>query len=466
MTTEYICIPNSNGQFENKVTCENAMTKEFNLPKTEDNDYLFDKQGLHNIFGSFSNHLAKKRKADWFNDYFGLKETDLWVELLTSDKIPSSTLETICESVDMTLISIFYNKNHIHVTNIKFTIKNILYNVGDFSCLPLEFLVNYQTKTQLKDLTERRITYDVIINDIVLLINNSNSTDVFQAASQFNLLEMTNETVSPEAGISDYPTYNSQGPRVAIASPIGTFFRNYLIDRVYSNEEFKGSPQTKNNQFNTLDLLLKYFKFIEVNTNPTQGQYLYKNGYCFINPTQEQSNQAQQNQHMFEHCVNVGVQWNSPLLIDYDKKVCQVYCSGLPFSGYARRYGLNLDSDGYEDRIKPFAVGILKVAFKCTLQVAVNKLDLLEDDSRINVYLTAVGDEEFRNPIEWVAEALIDALNDYKQYPLNVIMVAFGEVNPLLDYDAINKKIKQETTSKYKYLKYKHKYLELKNNNL
>jgi hypothetical protein len=456
----------------------------FNLAKTGKNDYLFDVRGLHtlsimneltiydasgNILYDASGNILHK---NWFKDYFGLEETDLWVNSLSSSKIPSRTLKTICESLDMTVKYYLYNteKLYIYATNIKFTINNILYNVGDFLCLPLITLKKYQTYELSKDAL-KNITYNIIKEDIVSLINNKSSpTDVFQAASQFNLLEMAQEDVPPENGISNYYKDNSQGPRVAIASPIGTFFRNYLIYNnyaLYETTDIDGYPQTTDKQFNTLQTLLDLpeLKFIKVNTNPTQGEYLYKNGYCFINPTQEQSNFAQANQNLFEEHLKVGVQWNSPLLINYNRKLCQVYCSGLPFGSYALKYGLKLDSDGYEDRIKPFAVGILKAAFKCTLQVAVNKLDLLTDDSRINVYLTAVGSGEFKNPMEWVVEALIYALNDFKHYPLDVIMVTYGGVHPLLEPDAINPEINLETT-KYKYLKYKHKYLELKNNNL
>jgi len=453
----------------------------FNLVKTEKNDYLFDAKGIHklylmnklriydasgNILRDASGNILHK---NWFEDYFGLEETDLWDDSPSSSKIPSRTLKTICESLDMTVKDYLYDteKLYIYATNIKFTINNILYNVGDFLCLPLIFLERFQKYELSKD-APKNITYNIINEDIVSLINESSPTDVFQAASQFNLLEMMSENVSPENGIRNYYKDNSQGPRVALASPIGTFFRNYLIYKnPYQTTDVDGYPQTTDKQFNTLQTLLDLpeLKFIKVNTNPTQGQYLYKNGYCFINPTQEQSNFARDNQNLFENHLKVGVQWNSPLLFDYDKKVCQVYCSGLPFGDYAFIYGLELDRDGYEDRIKPFAVGILKAAFKCTLQVAVNKLHLLKDDSRIKVYLTAVGSGEFKNPMEWVVEALIYALNDFKHYPLDVIMVTYGGVHLLLRPDAINPQINLETT-KYKYLKYKHKYLELKNNNL
>jgi hypothetical protein len=56
-----------------------------------------------------------------------------------------------------------------------------------------------------------------------------NSRDaLIQAASQFNLLEMMHEGVSPEHGITDYEIDGTQGPACAMAAAAGTIFRNYL----------------------------------------------------------------------------------------------------------------------------------------------------------------------------------------------------------------------------------------------
>jgi hypothetical protein len=498
------------GEFNNKAECDGDITEfvpvaptagpsallgqvvaqgephEFNLENTTENEYLFDKRGLHTLY--------KNRELDgkdWFKDYFGLKELDLQTQLTT-----------IRQSFNMTLwiydIVFFY----MHVTNITFTIKDKVYNVGDFSCLTLVNLKRISMPTY--PVLENKlldITYKVINDDITYLINNSKPTDVFQAASQLNLLEMPNANTIPEASIRAYYTDNSQGPRVALASPIGTFFRNYLI--------YNGEPQTSTKQFNTLYELLHLpefnFESVSTSTVPKQGQYVYSNGYCFINPTEEQSKIAQDNPQLFDQYLKVGVQWNSPLLINYDRKLCQVYCSGLPFAAdYAGYYKTDLkdptkegyktrDKD-YETRIKPFAIGILKAAFKCTLQVAVNKLGLHTQTDRIKVYLTPVGGGYFGNPIKWVVEALINALIDFRQYPLDVQMVIFkGPSVPaplnqeLFNEEFIIKNItgdhfKKNTAdqleeqfqlyittkrtadqlNKRKYIKYKTKYLELK----
>ena len=467
IVSEHLVAPTAGASTLLEQPVAQGVPKTFNLVKTPKNKYLFDPRGLHYY-----------KNIEWFKDYFGLdEEKELMVEL-----------PEISKSFKWDIIKYTPKLSYIYAKNIIFTIKDKLYNVGDFSCLPLialqkarEYELTQMKKTPvLEDTSQIRIKYNKRGEDIVGLINNSEPTDVFQAASQFNLLEMMNDNIQPENGISYYPDDNTQGPRVALTSPIGTFFRNYLI--------YQGAPQTFESQFNTLSKLLNVFGFKEVKTAPNKGEYLYKNGYCFINPTPEQSNSAQTRQDLFDEYLTVGVQWDSPLLIDYTKKLCQVYCSGLPFGHYASNYNLYLNKDDYRARIKPFAIGILKAAFKCTLQVAVNKLDTIQAGKRITVYLTPVGGGAFNNPMEWIVEALINALIDFRQYPLDIEMVLYigGEIKPaqeLLDNQFVNDCIKMkdefkkitpeelekkfqsyiiDQAGKRKYIKYKTKYLKLK----
>ena len=62
-----------------------------------------------------------------------------------------------------------------------------------------------------------------------LIANPDNVGAVFQAASQFNALEMTGPGVTPRQGIAIYATDPTQGPKCALACPAGTVFRNYLV---------------------------------------------------------------------------------------------------------------------------------------------------------------------------------------------------------------------------------------------
>ena len=54
---------------------------------------------------------------------------------------------------------------------------------------------------------------------VPLIANPDNAGAVFQAASQFNALEMTGPGVTPRAGIAIYATDPTQGPKCAQACP-------------------------------------------------------------------------------------------------------------------------------------------------------------------------------------------------------------------------------------------------------
>jgi hypothetical protein len=51
---------------------------------------------------------------------------------------------------------------------------------------------------------------------------------VFQVASQFNLLEMASQDVTPEQGVTCYQSDHTQGPACAMAAGAATIYRNYF----------------------------------------------------------------------------------------------------------------------------------------------------------------------------------------------------------------------------------------------
>jgi hypothetical protein len=56
-----------------------------------------------------------------------------------------------------------------------------------------------------------------------------NAGALFQVASQFNLLEMSSEDVTPELGVTRYQGDPTQGPACAIAAGAATIYRNYFV---------------------------------------------------------------------------------------------------------------------------------------------------------------------------------------------------------------------------------------------
>jgi len=125
-----------------------------------------------------------------------------------------------------------------------------------------EKIKDYNAKIQVKE----------IVADVQELhgqVENSNA--LFQAASQFNLLEMVNPSVTPEQGIDRYEFDRTQGPACAISCGAGTIYRNYFV-------ELNGQiGQTANNQIDCLDLIGKELE------NDKLNLWKMQNGYALVN---------------------------------------------------------------------------------------------------------------------------------------------------------------------------------------
>lgn len=74
-----------------------------------------------------------------------------------------------------------------------------------------------------------RTTVTCMVGDVGAMHNEPEFEGaLFQVASQFNLLEMTHYTVTPEDGVTRDANDHTQGPACAIAAGAGTIYRNYF----------------------------------------------------------------------------------------------------------------------------------------------------------------------------------------------------------------------------------------------
>ena len=97
--------------------------------------------------------------------------------------------------------------------------------VGELELVPLGAL-----RDRARDVTvPGTLTLGIVEGDVRRMhIEPENAGAVFQVASQFNLLEMTGPSVTPEHGVTGYAHDHTQGPACAIAAGAGTIWRNYL----------------------------------------------------------------------------------------------------------------------------------------------------------------------------------------------------------------------------------------------
>ena len=137
-------------------------------------------------------------------------------------------------------------------------------------CGKLEIPTVAELRARTKDIaTSGRIQLSEVIGDVAIYHRNpANENALFQAASQFNLLEMVSPAVSPEAGISGYEDDHTQGPACAVACGAGTIYRQYFA-------EVNGRiGQTVDNQIDCLEELAKHLNWLGGSCSPIGWQII------------------------------------------------------------------------------------------------------------------------------------------------------------------------------------------------
>lgn len=269
---------------------------------------------------------------------------------------------------------------------------------------------NIFERTSKAKITVKEIVANV--QDLHMDIENSNA--IFQAASQFNLLEMVSPRVTPEQGIDRYEMDRTQGPACAIACGAGTIYRNYFVE--VGNEV----GQTSTNQIDCLDLIgdaLENFK---------SKLWSMENGYALASQdglrtiNKKLESLSIEEREELKGMLKIGIQWNTEVTISTEKhKVTQVYCSALPVA-----YSI-VGSNYWE----PFARLILEATYEATFYTALKNM---EKTGCNLVYLTLVGGGAFGNEESWIFDALETAILKFKFTSLDIIIVSYGKSNPRL----------------------------------
>jgi len=293
---------------------------------------------------------------------------------------------------------------------------------------------------------------------------------VFQAASQFNLLEFPSPNTTPEAGIGGYIYDRTQGPACAIACAAGTAYRNYLVPMMKddgSRNESSTNPtiqrrgQTKNWQLNGLQLVEDYLK---TSTNLQKVPWTVKNGYMegkkrsMVELNALLESDPQLHDELLSR-LQIGIQEDvtvtdcptttasttatadaavKPAGEEESFLVTQTYNSAISI-GYSR-----LPNELWT----PMAKIVLEATYEATLLVAILKaiqfayLQQEQDNNNNNpktvtVLLTKVGGGVFRNDDSWICQAMkrgIDQVEKLVTKPygigLDIRIVHFGGIQP------------------------------------
>lgn len=289
-------------------------------------------------------------------------------------------------------------------------VNNVEFTYGRLDIVSLEELRNSTSKYY-----NAAIKVSEVVDDVQALhIRKDNANALFQAASQFNLLEMTGPNVTPEYGVDRYENDFTQGPACAISCGAGTIYRNYFV--VHNGQ----IGQTHTHQ---VDCLADIGKALD---NEALQLWEMRNGYALANQAglltinKKLHALSDAEYEALKGKLNVGIQWNTEVTISKDKQsVSQIYCSALPVA-YSSVDGIYWEK---------FSRLILEATYEATFLAALKNFE--ENDSNI-VYLTLVGGGAFGNAEHWIIESLQKVISQFRNTPLDVRIVSYGQSNPSL----------------------------------
>lgn len=253
-----------------------------------------------------------------------------------------------------------------------------------------------------------------------LLRSADNAGAVFQVASQFNLLEMTAPSVSPEDGVTRYRHDPTQGPACAIAAGAATIYRNYLMPCG------DGMGQTRTRQTDTLAPLGA--ALAQALARPVHSLWTLRNGYALCSPDGLAAigkllrGLGEDGRDALRSLLAVGLHHDVQVTeagAPEGLTVTQVFCSALPVA-YT-----TLPPAQWE----PFARLVLEAAYEATLLAAATTR---QSGGPGRVFVTSLGGGAFGNDVRWIDDAIEYALGRTARLGLDVRFVSHGSTRPSL----------------------------------
>jgi len=237
---------------------------------------------------------------------------------------------------------------------------------------------------------------------------------LFQVASQFNLLEMVSERVTPEQGVTGYIYDGTQGPACAMAAAAGTIYRNYLVP------VGDGVGQTRDRQLDALSGVGAALS--DLTGLPVPKLWNMQNGYALC--TKEGlaaiahllEMASEDDRDALRGKLAIGLHRDVEVTDGSGHRVSQAYCSALPV-GYS--------SHG-KGSWEPFARLVLQASYEAILLAAAEQVN---NGGSNKVLLTRIGGGVFRNGDDWIDSAIERAMGIVDDAGLEIIVVAHRSVS-------------------------------------
>lgn len=243
---------------------------------------------------------------------------------------------------------------------------------------------------------------------------------LFQVASQFNMLEMPDPSVTPEAGVTGYVNDQTQGPACAMAAGAATIYRNYFVPCG------GGTGQAMDRQLDGLADLGA--ALAELTDRPVSDLWTMRNGYALASADGLQGiasalqSLSKVQLDVLRARLRIGVHAGVEVT-DADPPcpvVSQAFCSALPVA-YTRVPAALW---------APFASLVLEGAYEATLLAGAE--NARAGGSNI-VLLTQLGGGAFGNNEHWINAALHRALDLARGWDLDARIVCHGSASRATD---------------------------------
>jgi hypothetical protein len=250
-----------------------------------------------------------------------------------------------------------------------------------------------------------------VVADVQNLHTIPNAGALFQAASQFNLLEMVSPNKTPELGVGIYEADFTQGPACAIAAGAGTIYRNYFAS-------VNGQVgQSRNNQIDCLADLGAALGNTECRLWEMQNGYAMATREGLVEITKRLRTASNDERDVLRKMLRIGIQWDTQVTLNNsDQLVSQAYCSALPVAY----------SNHSPELWEAFARLVLEASYEATLCAAILNSQRTGNN---RVYLTLLGGGAFGNETHWIMDAIARALRLHKDWNLDVAVVSYGRSN-------------------------------------
>lgn len=293
-------------------------------------------------------------------------------------------------------------------------VNNRSFQVGELELVSLQELRQRAQRVQVGGVPVR--VRNVIGEARKLHRDPQHAGSLIQVASQFNLLEMVSEEVSPADGVTGYRYDPTQGPACAIAAGAATIYRNYFA-------------QTPVDQLDAIrDLGLGLAEGIGCSIDDL---WKMRNGYAMCSPEGldrigcHLKSIDEGDRDRLRGLLQIGLHWDVEVTDrtaeDFSPGpiLNQAFCSALPIS-YC-----GFKSPHWEI----WATLVLEAAYEATLLAGVINADKNTGAPGANrVLLTLLGGGAFGNSPAWITSAIKRAIDVVAESGLQIDLVSHREI--------------------------------------